>query len=127
MKIQAELQYDGHVLVQGPVDPSTLEGRPPERGEIVIRGEIPGGEVWVDGLLVGTVIDVSSNGETISDGFGDVEYVGDRVEVRCLLHFNEQVPGVQVPTTQAPCDECGGYPTHRGTCSRSAMRGGAVA
>lgn len=119
MKIRATLEVPALVAVG--------DGYPVPNGVAAVRGAIPGGELWVDGLLVGQVIDVKAHGESVMDMAGRlVEFVGEEeCEVRCVLHFNESV-GVDVPTTSTVCDECGSYPSHLGTCSRSAMRGGST-
>lgn len=69
------------------------DGYPAPHGVAAVRGVIPGGELWVDGLLVGQVLDVKARGESVLDMGGQlVEFVGEQeCEVRCILHFNESV------------------------------------
>lgn len=116
MRLSANLLItELHAL--GPNDPAP-------HGAVAVRGSLPGGELWIDGMLVGQVVDIDVRGETVEAvGGGLTEFIGDGAELRCVLFFNERV-GIDVPTTETVCDECGGYPTHRGTCSQSAMRSG---
>lgn len=66
---------------------------PVPRGVAAVRGAIPGGELWIDGLLIGQVIDVKAHGESVMDMGGHLaEFVGEQeCEVRCVLFINERV------------------------------------
>lgn len=94
MRVSAKLQIDG-LRALGPDDPAPHDA-------VAVRGALPGGELWIDGMLVGQVIDVDVRGETFESVGGTfAEFVGDGAELRCVLFFNELVD-VATPVPPPP-------------------------